>query len=362
MLFGMTSSLTFLHRYCLTGTTIAVGTLGWDYDTGSPDPGGVAVYEYNEASDVWDIVGSFLPGTIADGASSGDGGHHVTLSGDGNYLAVVTTGMYPASPFATLYVLENGDWVSTGSFPTSATFEAAPVSIITKDGVGYVAIGNDAEVTYRTRGTVRVYRYIQAEVRWTQIGNTLEGTLEREGFGESLSLKENLHLAVGSPQYSRNGVAGSYEGAVKVFHYEEKLDTWTRVGQDLLGIWENERFGRALSLSADGQRFIAASAVWGSNSQGIEGISVVRAFQYNPFLKEWQQLGDDLEAEVGGEEFGFALSISSEGNRIAVSAPDQSNDSVGTGYVKVYELENIRKEARLLTETFPRALRRRLQN
>lgn len=101
MLFGMTSSLTFLHRYCLTGTTIAVGTLGWDYDTGSPDPGGVAVYEYNEASDVWDIVGSFLPGTIADGASSGDGGHHVTLSGDGNYLAVVTTGMYPSSPFAT---------------------------------------------------------------------------------------------------------------------------------------------------------------------------------------------------------------------------------------------------------------------
>jgi hypothetical protein len=201
-------------------------------------------------------------------------------------------------------------------------------------------------------------------MRWTQIGSTLEGTFEQEGFGESLSLKENLHLAVGSPQYSRDGVIGSNEGAVKVFRYEENIDAWTRVGQDLLGIWQNERFGRALSLSADGQRFIAASAVWGSNSQGIEGISVVRAFQYNALLKEWQQLGDDLEAEVGGEEFGFALSISADGNRIAVSAPDQSNDSVGTGYVKVYEMESTRQAARLLftEELFLPALRRRLQN
>jgi hypothetical protein len=70
-------------------------------------------------------------------------------------------------------------------------------------------------------------------------------------------------------------------------------------------------------LYADGHQFIAASAVWGgSNFQGIEGISVVRAFQYNALLNGWQQLGDELEAEVGGEEFGFALSISADGNRI----------------------------------------------
>ncbi len=79
-------------------------------------------------------------------------------------------------------------------------------------------------------------------------------------------------------------VVGSNEGAVKLFRYEEKPDTWTRVGQDLMGIWENETFGRALSLSADGQTFIAASAVRGSKYQGIEGISVVCAFQYNIYL------------------------------------------------------------------------------
>lgn len=262
-----------------------------------------------------------------------------------------------------MYVLENGDWISTGTFLTSATFESAPVSIITQGGVGYVAIGNKVEEAFHSTGTVRVYRYMQGEMQWTQIGGTLEGTFEQEGFGESLSLKENLHLAVGAPHYSRDGIVEYNKGAVKVFLYNENLDSWTRVGQDLLGVWEGEgRFGRALCLSADGQRFIAASAVSGSNSQGIRGISVVRAFQYHALLKEWQQLGDDLEAEVGGEEFGFALSISADGNRIAVSAPDQSNDSVGTGYVKVYELESIHQEARLLTEEFPRALRRRLQN
>jgi hypothetical protein len=66
--------------------------------------------------------------------------------------------------------------------------EAAPVSIITKGGVGHVAIGNDAEDTYRSRGTVRVYRYIQEGEMWTQVGtSTREGTFEREVFGESLS-------------------------------------------------------------------------------------------------------------------------------------------------------------------------------
>jgi hypothetical protein len=47
---------------------------------------------------------------------------------------------------------------------------------------------------------------------------------------------------------------------------------------------------------------------------------------------------------------------------IVFSAPDVFQDSVGTGYVKVYELESIVQEARLLTEEFPRSLRRRLQN
>jgi hypothetical protein len=159
-----------------------VGTLGWTY-TGIVDffnpviptaPGGAAVYEYNEASDIWDIVCSYLPTTI----ENGNGGQHVIPSGDGNYLAVVTTGGNLASPFATLYVLENGDWVSKADFPTSATFEAAPVSIITIGGVGYVAIGNAVKETFRSSCTVRVYRRIQVEMRWTQIGSTLEGTFE----------------------------------------------------------------------------------------------------------------------------------------------------------------------------------------
>jgi hypothetical protein len=72
-----------------TDTTIAVGTLGWTYtgtvDFFNPviptDPGGAAVYEYNEASDIWDIVCSYLPTTI----ENGNGGQHVILSGDGNY-------------------------------------------------------------------------------------------------------------------------------------------------------------------------------------------------------------------------------------------------------------------------------------
>jgi hypothetical protein len=50
-------------------------------------------------------------------------------------------------------------------------------------------------------------------------------------------------------------------------------------------------------------------------------------------------------------------SISADGQRIAVSAPDRSNDSVGVGYVKIYDLESIRQEARLLAEELPQPLR-----
>jgi hypothetical protein len=50
---------------------------------------------------------------------------------------------------------------------------------------------------------------------------------------------------------------------------------------------------------------------------------------------EWEQHGDDIEAEYVGDETGFSISLSGDGTRVAVGAPNQGGSE---GYVRVYEL------------------------
>ena len=48
-------------------------------------------------------------------------------------------------------------------------------------------------------------------------------------------------------------------------------------------------------------------------------------------------MGLDLHGQAAGDEFGFSVSLSSDGKRVAVGAPE--ND--GRGHVRVYELQEI---------------------
>ncbi|WP_310993101.1 T9SS type A sorting domain-containing protein [Aequorivita marina] len=152
-------------------------------------------------------------------------------------------------------------------------------------------------------GLVSVFR--NENNSWVQIGENLLGAEVFESFGESLALSSNGNvLAVG------------LTGIGKVNIYENIGENWVQIG-NIIDIG-----GRAVSLSSDGTIIAIGSSLQ-------DYVSVYKYINSN-----WVQVGDDIYGGIGGEHFGEAISLSSDGNILAIGAPaDGAND----GKLKIFE-------------------------
>jgi hypothetical protein len=107
---------------------------------------------------------------------------------------------------------------------------------------------------------------------------------------------------------------------------------WNQLGTDIDGQAAGEESGSFIKMNANGTVLITSSprALDGGIRKGK-----ARVFQWNG--TSWVQKGADLVGTSLGDFFGDALSISSDGNIIAVGAPGFNNPSFPPGYTRVYE-------------------------
>ncbi|ALO16499.1 hypothetical protein L21SP5_02879 [Salinivirga cyanobacteriivorans] len=101
-----------------------------------------------------------------------------------------------------------------------------------------------------------------------------------------------------------------------------------QLGSELTNTTPGIQFGNAISLNEDGT--IAAI--------GAPSANLVQVFEWNMTTETWEQLGADITGESSGDNFGHDLEISSNGEILAISAPN--NDSPfgnNAGHVRVYE-------------------------
>lgn len=97
-------------------------------------------------------------------------------------------------------------------------------------------------------------------------------------FGSSVDLSaDGSMVAVGDQWNSSNGSAS---GHIRIFEYHGELDTWIQLGQDLNGENAGDKFGMAVTLSADGH--VAAAGGWWADSENAINSSHVRVFEYAP--------------------------------------------------------------------------------
>ena len=101
---------------------------------------------------------------------------------------------------------------------------------------------------------------------------------------------------------------------------------WSQLGFDIDGEAAGDESGFRTSISADGLTI----AVGASGNNANDGH--VRVFRWNG--STWVQLGSDLDGNMGtSDAFGASVSLSSDGNILAVGAP---NSNTNTGHVSVY--------------------------
>ena len=155
---------------------------------------------------------------------------------------------------------------------------------------------------------------------WSQIGQDIDGEAVDDFNGWSVSSNGSGNIvAVGA---HGNDTNGSRSGKVKIF--ENIAGIWTQIGQSIDGMSGNDYNGWSVSLSEDGN----VIAIGAPNRNYSSDTGYVRVFAFDG--SAWNQLGNNISAIGGGDQFGYSVSLSKTGNVVAVGAPYNDGNS---GYI-----------------------------
>ena len=157
-------------------------------------------------------------------------------------------------------------------------------------------------------------------------------------FGDCVSLSADGNiLAVGAPRHDALDSSGnpmSAAGHVRVFQRDATHELgWFQLGQDIDGETYNYELGESVSLSANGNILAVGAPGFGTQTGGK-----VKVFQ-KPALANgsWTQIGSDINAEATGDEFGVSVSLSSDGSIIAIGADENDGNGNRSGHVRIYQ-------------------------
>ncbi|MCH7764555.1 MAG: hypothetical protein IIB95_12605, partial [Candidatus Marinimicrobia bacterium] len=270
-------------------------------------------------------------GSDIDGEAAGDrSGFSVSLSSDGNRVAIGApyndaTGVDWGQ--VRVYEFNSGSWTQLGAdIDGEAAFDNAGWSVSLSSDGNTVAIGalyNDGNGN--SSGHVRVYNYSSGT--WIQLGSDIDGEAGADGSGRSVSLSsDGNRVAIGAPGNDGNG---SDAGHVRVYNYNS--GSWSQLGADIDGEAAGDNSGFSVSLSSDGNR-VAIGAYWNDGNGSDAGH--VRVYSYNG--STWTQLGGDIDGEASSDASGISVSLSSDGNRVAIGANENDGSANNSGHVRVY--------------------------
>jgi len=175
-------------------------------------------------------------------------------------------------------------------------------------------------------GTVRVYSWNDSS--WMQMGNDIDGEDEFDQSGESISLSDDgTILAIGAPF---NVVNGNFSGHTRVFAWNGT--SWEQMGLDLDAENAEDKSGFSVSINSSGN-IVAIGAPYNDNIENDAG--QVRVYEWNGAA--WNQKGIDLDGLVESERFGSEVKLSEDGNTLAVGMPQNSNVDFLSGSTRIYD-------------------------
>ena len=307
------------------GTRMAVGAHLYNTTPGN-EPGHVRLYEWNGTS--WSQMGSDILG-----ANNNDHfGFAVSLSGNGNRVVIggnMNNGNGSEAGHTQIYEWNGSNWVQLGSdIFGEVGKDRSGYSVAISDDGSRVAIGaylNDGNGS--ASGHIRIFDWNGSS--WTQVGNDIDGEAAGDRFGFSVALSGDGTHMIGGGTY--NNATGAIAGHARVFKWSGTQ--WNKVGSDIDGEAAVNFFGHDVDISDDGTR-VAIGAPYNNDAGNLAGH--VRVLDYNG--SDWIQRGSDIDGEAGGDLFGWSVSISDDGSRVAVGA--YSNEATGTemGHTRIFQL------------------------
>jgi len=308
------------------GTTVAIGAR---YNDGNgSNAGHVRIYKNTNGS--WTQVGADI-----DGEAAGDySGYSVSLSSDGNTMAIGApwnNGNGSGSGHVRIYKNTSGTWTQVGAdIDGEAAGDNSGYSVSLSSDGNTMAIGapwNNGNGS--NAGHVRIYKNISGT--WTQIGTDIDGEAADDYSGYSVSLSsDGSTVAVGAWNNDGSGIGS---GHVRI--YKNNSGTWTQVGADIDGEAAGDNSGYSVSLSSDGTTVAIGARYNDGNGSNAGHVRI-----YKNISGTWTQVGADIDGEADGDQSGGSVSLSSDGNTVAIGAYYNDGNGTYAGHVRIYNYLN----------------------
>ena len=366
-----------VYKYqTITDTTWSNYTVGSFSNTGTSPFNKPIVVNGGDPSPIankyyWVQLGSDING------EGGQSGWSVSLSSDGTTVAIgaltnATTGADTGQVRVYKYqTVTDANWPNytinsftyTGTAPTNKPIvvnggDANPISGkfywvqlgVDIDGVASSQSGNSvalnsngtvvvigaryADILVTDGGSIRIYQY-NGSTTWNPLGTTISG-------GSTISEQIGSSVAISDDGFTVAYGAPKYDtngvdrGLVNIFKWNGT--TWNQVGgTHIQGELGGDNCGESVSLSSDGT--IVAIGAYGNDGGGAESTGHVRVFKFNG--TSWNQLGQDIDGIAIYDHLGNSVSLSSDGTILAVgSRLSDTGSLVDTGLVRIYKYFN----------------------
>mmetsp|Transcript_8325 Transcript_8325/g.9211 ORF Transcript_8325/g.9211 Transcript_8325/m.9211 type:complete len:606 (-) Transcript_8325:166-1983(-) len=203
---------------------------------------------------------------------------------------------------------------------------------LSEDGMS-VAIGGYSKKKNNV-GVVRVYTWVERMDSWIQRGNTigddnkyLYSSIFDNTSQMSIELSSDANtLAIGAPNHDDE------TGMVKVYFWSTMKNDWSLTNSfsstnSLVGRKSGDLFGHSMSLTIDGQYIAIGVPGGGENEEGRVEVHRLEIINDNG---RWIQHGPDISGVKEGDMMGNAVQIANEGKTVAASSGSE------VGKVRVY--------------------------
>jgi predicted acyltransferase (DUF342 family) len=240
-------------------------------------------------------------------------GYALACSNDGSII--VTSSVNDSTVYVFKYI--SGQWKQIGNVIDDGSSAFGICLSISGTG-NIIAVGD--RTFNASAGRIRVYKYNKLSELWDLIGNfngasagDYAGTFE----GVSLSNSGNI-LAYGEAGYSTTGRARTYS-------YDITSNTWTSLGD----IIPDGTYSSAVELSNDGTVLAVCDP-----TNNYSGTTTTRIYKYSS--GSWSQMGSTITGLENGDS-GGNISLSKNGNKIAIGYSHYDNLDTSDGLVQVYQ-------------------------
>jgi hypothetical protein len=212
---------------------------------------------------------------------------------------------------------------------------AVAISRSGPNGHPFIATGEPGGSIYPSVGVAKVCT-LKTDGRWGDFWSSvasLRGEAQGDSMGFSVALStDGRWLVGGAPANDKNGKSAGY---VEVLRFDNASEEYLPIGGKIYGRSAGNHFGWSVAISSASQRLAV-----GAPTEDVNGVDdgAVRIFELKNGV--WVQLGNTINGISAGDQAGFSISFSEDGNRLAVGAPYNDNFAQDAGQTSVYDWVN----------------------